>query len=60
MNVKYSTVNSCEDKIRKSYEQLNKFVKSHECSITEEYLNLKLEELKLRCDYIRIKQMEKE
>ena len=60
MNVKYSTIANCESKIRKSYEQLNKFVKSHECSITEEYLNLKLEELKLRCDYIRIKQMEKE
>lgn len=60
MNVKYSTIANCESKIRKSYEQLNKFVKSHECSITEEYLNLKLEELKLRCDYIRIKQMERE
>ena len=60
MNVKYSTIANCESKIRKSYEQLNKFVQSHECSITEEYLNLKLEELKLRCDYIRIKQMEKE
>ena len=60
MNVKYSTIANCESKIRKSYEQLNKFVQSHECSITEEYLNLKLEELKLRCDYIRIKQMERE
>ena len=60
MNVKYSTIANCESKIRKSYEQLNKFVKSHECSITEEYLNLKFEELKLRCDYIRIKQMERE
>lgn len=60
MNVKYSTIANCESKIRKSYEQLNKFVKSHECSITEEYLNLKIEELKLRCDYIRIKQLERE
>lgn len=60
MNVKYSSVSSCESKIRKSYEQLNKFVKSHECAITEEYLNLKLEELELRCGYITMKQREKE
>ena len=60
MNVKYSSISSCESKIRKSYEQLNKFVKSHECAITEEYLNLKLEELELRCGYITMKQMEKE
>lgn len=60
MNVKYSSISSCESKIRKSYEQLNKFVKSHQCAITEEYLNLKLEELELRCGYITMKQREKE
>lgn len=60
MNVKYSSISSCESKIRKSYEQLNKFVKSHQCAITEEYLNLKLEELELRCGYIIMKQREKE
>lgn len=60
MNVKYSSISSCESKIRKSYEQLNKFVKSHECAITEEYLNLKLEELELRCEYVLFKQIVKE
>ena len=60
MNVKYSTINSCQEKIKKSYEQLNKFVKSHHCYITEEYLELKLKELELRCGYVTMKQKEKE
>ena len=60
MNVKYSTMNNCENKIKKSYEQLNKFVKSHECYITEEYLGLKLKELELKCGYVTMKQREKE
>lgn len=60
MNVKYSTIANCKAKIEKSFNQLNKFVKSHECAITNEYLNLKLEELELRCGYVTMKQREKE
>lgn len=60
MNVKYSTIANCKAKIEKSFNQLNKFVKTYECYITDEYLDLKLEELELRCGYVTMKQREKE
>lgn len=60
MNVKYSTIVNCKSKIEKSFNQLNKFVKTYECYITEEYLELKIKELELRCGYITMKQREKE
>ena len=60
MNVKYSTIANCKSKIEKSFNQLNKFVNTHKCYITEEYLELKIKELELRCGYVTMKQREKE
>ena len=60
MNVKYSTIASSKAKIEKSFNQLNKFVKSHECAISDEYLELKIKELELKCSYVTMKQREKE
>lgn len=60
MNVKYSTIANCKAKIEKSFNQLNKFVKTYECYITNEYLDLKIKELELRCGYVTMKQREKE
>ena len=60
MNVKYATICHCSNKIKKSFEQLNKFVKTYGNYITEEYLELKLKELELRCGYVTMKQKEKE
>ena len=60
MNVKYSTIASNKTKIEKSFNQLNNFVKAYECYITDEYLELKIKELELRCGYVTMKQREKE
>ena len=45
--VKYNNVMSYEDKIVKLSESINKFGKNFQCTISSEYLNLKLEELRL-------------
>lgn len=45
--VKFNNVMSYEDKIVKLSESLNKFGKNFQCTISSEYLNLKLEELRL-------------
>ena len=60
MNVKYSTIVSSKTKIEKSFNQLNNFVKTYECYITKEYLELKIKELELKCGYVTMKQREKE
>ena len=59
-NVKYSNIGISSDKIKKSFETMNKFTKMLGTKLTENYLSLKLEELELRCGYITMKQMEKE
>jgi chromosome segregation ATPase len=45
VKVKYSNVQSYEERIRKSCEQINKLGSGFHCAITEEFLRLKLEEL---------------
>lgn len=59
-NVRYSNIGTCANKIKKSFESMNKFTKMLGTELTENYLNLKLEELELRCGYITMKQREKE
>ena len=59
-NVRYSNIGTSANKIRKSFESMNRFTKMLGTELTENYLNLKLEELELRCGYITMKQMEKE
>ena len=45
MNVRYSSIAKAKEKIEKSYNAINKMVTISACTITEEYLELKLEEL---------------
>lgn len=59
-NVRYSNIGTSANKIRKSFESMNKFTKMLGTELTENYLNLKLEELELRCGYVTMKQREKE
>ncbi|WEG72433.1 DUF4041 domain-containing protein [Vagococcus intermedius] len=58
--VKYNNIQSIENRINKSFEQLNKLNKSNLISLTVQFLNLKLEELYLAYEYERKKQDEKE
>lgn len=58
--VKYNNIQSIEKRIKTSFEQLNKLNKSNKLSITNEFLNLKLNELYLAYEYERKKQDEKE
>lgn len=59
-NVRYSNIGTSANKIKKSFESMNKFTKMLGTELTENYLNLKLEELELRCGYVTMKQREKE
>lgn len=59
-NVRYSNISISADKIKKSFNTMNKFTETLGTKLTENYLNLKLEELELRCGYIIMKQREKE
>lgn len=45
--VKYNNINIMENRIKKSFEILNKLNKVNACFITSEYLNLKIQELYL-------------
>lgn len=58
--VKYNNIQSIEKRIKTSFEQLNKLNKSIKLSITNEFLNVKLNELYLAYEYERKKQDEKE
>lgn len=58
--VKYNNIQSIEKRIIKSFEQLNKLNSSNRLSISEMYLDLKLNELYLAYEYERKKQDEKE
>lgn len=62
--VKFSNVgagvSSAWDKIKKSFETINSFIKMNDSAITEEYLQTKLDELCLRNAYLVSKEYEKE
>lgn len=60
MNVRYSSVAKAKEKIEKSYNAINKMVTISACTITEEYLELKLEELLLKVYWLEAKENEKE
>lgn len=59
-NVRYSNIETSFNKIKKSFEAMNRFTEMIGTKLTENYLNLKLKELELRCGYIIMKQKEKE
>jgi len=50
-NVKWNNVNQSEQKIRKSYEVINKFLESLRMYIKGDFLTIKIEELHLRHEY---------
>lgn len=58
--VKFNNIESFTSKIRNAYLLLNKLNRNNNVMITEEYLDLKLEELKLSHEYKLKKQEEKE
>lgn len=58
--VKWNNVNQMKERIKKSYETINKIGESQTVSIQPEYLELKLKELALEYEYQLKKQQEKE
>lgn len=59
-SMKYSTYNSSLNKINKLFNDINRLNKINNVEITEEYLNLKIEELNLAFAYAELKEEEKE
>lgn len=59
-NVKFNTVEKTKEKIKKSYDQLNKMNSRMKVSLNQYYLRLKLNELNLAYEYAVKKQEEKE
>ena len=60
INVKYSSMSIAKDKIEKSFKDTNKFIQVMECAITDEYLELKIKELQLKCGWLEKREQEKE
>ena len=59
-NVKYNNIHIMESRINKTHEDINKMGTVNQISITDEYLNLKIEELRLTHEYEEKKHEEKE
>lgn len=59
-NVKFNNIEAGEKRIRKSFETLNKLGQLMNVRLSEDYLNLKLDELRLAFEYQVKKQEEKE
>jgi chromosome segregation ATPase len=60
INVKYSSMSIAKDKIEKSFKDTNKFIQVMDCNITDEYLELKIKELQLKCGWLEKREEEKE
>lgn len=58
--VKYNNVQTMENRIRKTYDDLNKLSQSTHCEITSRFLELKLQELWLTHEYQEKKYQEQE
>lgn len=59
-NVKFNNVESFEKRIEKSFDSLNKIGKVMHTELTEEFKNLKLQELQCAYEYQIVKQREKD
>lgn len=59
-NVKFSNINAYIEKIKKSKEILERINSSNSVYISTEYLELKIEELKLAYEYVEKRKMEKD
>jgi DNA repair exonuclease SbcCD ATPase subunit len=60
VKVKYNNVQTMENRIRKTYEGLNKLSQTTHCDITSPYLDLKLQELWLTHEYQERRYQEQE
>jgi len=60
LKVKWNNINQMQERIRKSFEAINKLSKSSAISIQEDYLELKIKELVLEHEFQLKKQKEKE
>lgn len=58
--VKFNNISAFIEKIRKSYDALNRMNSKNDISISSDYLNLKIQELQLAYEYAVKKQEEKE
>ncbi len=58
--VRYNNIHSIEKRIMSAYKAINKLGEPHHCSIQTDYLNLKLDELKLVHEYADKRQIEME
>ena len=58
--IKFSNLERIENRIYKSFEQLNKLNEVNKVSITQDFLNLKFDELHLGYEYEQRKELEKE
>jgi len=58
--IKFSNLEKIENRIYKSFEQLNKLNEVNQVSITQDFLNLKFDELHLGYEYEQKKELEKE
>lgn len=58
--VKFNTFDRCVERIKKSYETINKSNESIELTISSDYALLKIEELRIALEYQKKKQEEKE
>ncbi|MEP0924370.1 DUF4041 domain-containing protein [Leptolyngbya sp. ST-U4] len=56
---KHNNAATLEKKIRSTFERINKLSAITSCKISEQYLGLKIEELRLRCEFEDKKQKEK-
>lgn len=60
LKVKWNNIKNMEERIKKSFEVINKLGETHQIEITEEYLKQRLEELYLSYEYEEKKYQEKE
>lgn len=58
--IKFNNLEKIENRIYKSFEQLNKLNEVNKVSITQDFLNLKFDELHLGYEYEQRKELEKE
>lgn len=58
--IKYNNIQTMENRIRKSYEKINKLSETTHCEITPHYLDLKLQEIWLTYEYQEQKHQEQE
>lgn len=59
-NVKFNNIKKSHNKIKKIFKTMNELTNNIGTELTENYLELKLKELELRCGYVTMKQKEKE